>query len=110
MFHSQWGNLLTLAACYKDETLRPFIDPETLSGLFARTIAFFREIAQPSSALQKDLNILIHLASELGFSHDEMDNRADSSFSNVTSNAVPPPSYTNNYYRAPSSPSMVRPH
>ncbi|KAI1366164.1 hypothetical protein F5Y08DRAFT_144681 [Xylaria arbuscula] len=109
--HAQWGNLLTLAACYKDETLRSFIEPETLSGLFARTIAFFREIAQPSSALQKDLNILIHLAAELGFSHEEIDIRADSSFSSATSNAVLPPIYSNNsFYRAPSSPSMVRPH
>ncbi|KAI1302024.1 hypothetical protein F5Y03DRAFT_215243 [Xylaria venustula] len=109
--HAQWGNLLTLAACYKDDSLRSFINADTLNGLFSRTIAFFKEIAQPSSALQKDLNILISLAAELGFSHEELDMRADSSFSSVTSSGVLPPIYpSNNYYRAPSSPSMMRLH
>lgn len=56
--HAQWGNLLTLAAIYKDATLREFVDETLLKELFARTIAFFRTIAVPSSALCIDLRIL----------------------------------------------------
>ncbi|KAF2968363.1 hypothetical protein GQX73_g5190 [Xylaria multiplex] len=109
--HAQWGNLLTLAACYNNETLAPYINVDTLSGLFSRTIAFFKEIAQPSSALHKDLNILISLAAELGFPQEDMDIRGDSSFSSATSSAPLPPIYPpNNFYRAPSSPSLMRQH
>ncbi|GAW19843.1 hypothetical protein ANO14919_093340 [Xylariales sp. No.14919] len=109
--HAQWGNLLTLAACYKDRTLCNYINVDTLSGLFSRTIAFFKEIAQPSSALHKDMNILISLAAELGFPHEEMDIRADSSFSSTTSSALPPPIFSSaNFYRGPSSPAMMRQH
>ncbi|RWA14360.1 hypothetical protein EKO27_g745 [Xylaria grammica] len=109
--HAQWGNLLTLAACYKDKTLCNYINVDTLSGLFSRTIAFFKEIAQPSSALHKDMNILISLAAELGFPHEEMDIRADSSFSSTTSSALLPPIYPGTgFYRGPSSPAMMRQH
>jgi hypothetical protein len=93
----QWGNLLTLAACYKNETLREFIDPDVLSGLFSRTIAFFDTFAQPSSALRTDMNILKGLAKELGFS-DEMDVRINSSFSSTASTAAPVHHLSNNYH------------
>ncbi|KAI8952561.1 hypothetical protein F4801DRAFT_599746 [Xylaria longipes] len=109
--HAQWGNLLTLAACYKNETLRSCISAEELSSLFSRTIRFFATFAQPSSALKLDMNILMGLAKELGFTPDEMDVRADSSFSSTTSSAVVHPMHptTNNYhFHGASSPSMMR--
>ncbi|KAI0877478.1 hypothetical protein GGS24DRAFT_120171 [Hypoxylon argillaceum] len=108
--HAQWGNLLTLAACYKNETLRGFIAPEMLSGLFSRTIAFFGTFAQPSSALGTDMNILKSLAKELGFT-DEMDMGPNSSFSSATSTVAPAP-YSNNYHYlgAAQSPSLTRTH
>ncbi|KAI1334629.1 hypothetical protein F5Y15DRAFT_429310 [Xylariaceae sp. FL0016] len=64
--YAQWGNLLILAACYRDKFLVRFIDRYTLSTLFTRTIAFFKMIAYPSSALINDMNILIGLAKDLG--------------------------------------------
>ncbi|KAI1178100.1 hypothetical protein F4777DRAFT_142652 [Nemania sp. FL0916] len=94
--HAQWGNLLTLGACYKNEVLRGFIDSEVLSGLFSRTIAFFDTFAQPSSALRIDMNILKGLAKELGFS-DEMDIRINSSFSSTASTAAPVHHLPGNY-------------
>ncbi|KAJ8124383.1 hypothetical protein O1611_g9257 [Lasiodiplodia mahajangana] len=107
--HAQWGNLLTLAACYKNETLRCFINAETLSGLFARTIAFFGTFAQPSSALRTDMNILKGLAKDLGFS-DEMDLGPNSSFSSATSSAAPVQYPTNYQFQGATSPSMTRTH
>ncbi|KAI0205850.1 hypothetical protein F4808DRAFT_181387 [Astrocystis sublimbata] len=111
--HAQWGNLLTLAACYKNETLRSFISAEVLSSLFSRTIKFFATFAQPYSALKSDMNILTGLAKELGFMTDEMDTRIDSSFSSTTSSGPVPPVHatTNNYHlHGVSSPSMMRMH
>jgi hypothetical protein len=117
---SQWGNLLTLAACYKDEILRRFIDADTLSTLFSRTIAFFKSVAQPSSALTTDMNMLIGLAKELGFTHEETDTKAGSSFSSATSGGILPPmqhpinsnnNNNNNYhFHGISSPSLMRPY
>ncbi|KAI0406478.1 hypothetical protein F4802DRAFT_606190 [Xylaria palmicola] len=110
--HAQWGNLLTLAACYKNETLNPYVDKYVLSSLFFRTIKFFQTFAQPSSAMKIDMNILSGLAKELGFT-DEAESRADSSFSSATSSAVlpSPQQLTNNYhYHGASSPSMMRIH
>lgn len=63
--NSQWGNLLTLAACYRDPILGKFVDENTLRGLFRRTIAFMGTIAQPSSALAIDLRILEGLAKDV---------------------------------------------
>ncbi|KAI0156953.1 hypothetical protein GGR57DRAFT_75332 [Xylariaceae sp. FL1272] len=106
--HAQWGNLLTLSACYKDDTLRQFINGNVLSSLFSRTIAFFKTVALPSSALTIDLNMLTGLARELGF---EPEPRADSSFSSATSSSyLPPIHYTPNYnqYHGVPSPSLAR--
>ncbi|KAI0388322.1 hypothetical protein F5Y17DRAFT_470502 [Xylariaceae sp. FL0594] len=78
---SQWGNLLTLAACSKDGHLRQWIPADVLRGLFNKTIQFFRTISHPSSALTTDMNILIGLARELGLYNVPI----GSSFSSVTS-------------------------
>ncbi|KAI1128851.1 hypothetical protein F5Y10DRAFT_166593 [Nemania abortiva] len=107
--HAQWGNLLTLAACYKNETLRDFINAETLSGLFSRTIAFFGTFAQPSSALKTDMNILKGLAKELGFS-DEIDTGHNSSFSSATSSAAPVQYPSSYQFQGAPSPSLTRTH
>lgn len=61
----QWGNLLTLAAVFRNPILTHYINEQTLRGLFAKTIAFFRLISQPSSALWVDMRILEGLESEL---------------------------------------------
>ncbi|KAK4163636.1 hypothetical protein QBC43DRAFT_57849 [Cladorrhinum sp. PSN259] len=63
--HAQWGNLLTLTASFKDPTLNRFIPEAKLQSLFAKTIAFFKVIAVPSSALEVDLRILEGLQYEL---------------------------------------------
>lgn len=87
--HAQWGNLLTLAACYRDRFLRRFIDGETLSNLFSRTISFFQTIVQPTSALRADMNILVGLAKDLELIRDEFD-VVGSSFSSMSSSGPPP--------------------
>ncbi|KAI1112662.1 hypothetical protein F5Y14DRAFT_452798 [Nemania sp. NC0429] len=107
--HAQWGNLLTLAACYKNEILRGFIDVDTLCGLFSRTIAFFETFAQPSSAMYKDMNILKGLAQELGFIN-QMDMRVDSSFSSTTGSTAPGHPNNNFRYQEAQSPSIMRGH
>lgn len=61
----QWGNLLTLAAVFRNPILTDYINEHTLRDLFAKTIAFFRLISQPSSALWIDMRILEGLESEL---------------------------------------------
>ncbi|KAI1823458.1 hypothetical protein F4861DRAFT_322003 [Xylaria intraflava] len=90
--HAQWGNLLTLSACYKNPILRQFVDPNRLKDLFVRTIAFLRMNAQPSSALQTDMNILIALEKELDFAPpDDIVMKTDSSFSSTTNSTILPP-------------------
>ncbi|KAK3934398.1 hypothetical protein QBC46DRAFT_347675 [Diplogelasinospora grovesii] len=63
--HAQWGNLLILAAAFKDPILSAHIDENTLKELFSRTIAFFKLIAHPTSALAIDMRILEGLEREL---------------------------------------------
>ncbi|KAK0719508.1 hypothetical protein B0H67DRAFT_154506 [Lasiosphaeris hirsuta] len=89
--HAQWGNLLTLAAVFKDPTLGKFIDEQTLRDLFQRTIAFFRVISQPSSALVIDMRILEGLERELWRKPNNIDTDAyqGSSFSSATSSGPP---------------------
>ncbi|KAI1381026.1 hypothetical protein F4677DRAFT_452605 [Hypoxylon crocopeplum] len=102
--HAQWGNLLTLAACFRDRYLRKYIEAETLSNLFSRTISFFQTIVQPTSALKADMNILIGLAKDLGFIRDEYD-VAGSSFSSMSSSGPLPPIHNpgDNYFPSSSS-------
>ncbi|CAJ2502421.1 Uu.00g098150.m01.CDS01 [Anthostomella pinea] len=108
--HAQWGNLLTLAACYRDKLLGRFIDTITLKNLFMRTIGFFQLIVHPTSALTSDMNILIGLARDLNFI-DEYDTRANSSFSDMTSGGPLPPMHnpSDNYSGGP-PPLMLRTH
>ncbi len=90
--NSQWGNLLTLAAAFKDPTLNRHIEEHVLKELFKKTIAFFDLTAQPSSALAIDRRILFALRQELWKSeHNDVDMRAGSSFSSNTSHAAPIP-------------------
>ncbi|KAK3686073.1 hypothetical protein B0T22DRAFT_240664 [Podospora appendiculata] len=94
--HAQWGNLLTLAAVYKDPTLKTYVDELTLKELFSRTISFFKIIAHPSSALAIDMRILEGLERELFRKPgvDTMDTHMGSSFSSTTSNGTPMPPIT----------------
>ncbi|KAH7016299.1 uncharacterized protein B0I36DRAFT_44938 [Microdochium trichocladiopsis] len=85
--HAQWGNLLTLAACYTDPLLTRFVDSEVLSGLFRRTIEFFDVIAHRSSPLRSEPNILFGLASDLRLLRE--DPQTSSSFSSMTSSTTP---------------------
>ncbi|KAI0394272.1 hypothetical protein F5Y17DRAFT_475941 [Xylariaceae sp. FL0594] len=108
--HAQWGNCLTLSACYRDEHLRQWIDKDLLAGLFQRTIQFFRTIALPNSALMTDMNILIRLAKDLDLYTEPPVN---ASFSSVSSAGPPPALHPSGlYYDYPpqaTSPTMMRP-
>ncbi|OTB00677.1 hypothetical protein M426DRAFT_15268 [Hypoxylon sp. CI-4A] len=114
--HAQWGNLLTLAACFKDRYLQRFINEETLSNLFSKTISFFQTIVQPTSALRADMNILIGLAKDLGFIRDEYDIPGGSSFSSFSSSGPLPPMHhpSDGFHLPPSSSAttttLPRPH
>ncbi|WQF76967.1 Putative zn(2)Cys(6) fungal-type DNA-binding domain-containing protein [Colletotrichum destructivum] len=63
--HAQWGNLLILAAAYKDPYLHHFIERTQLQELFRKTIDMLNRHAQPSSALTIDMHILQHIGKEL---------------------------------------------
>ncbi|KAK4237469.1 hypothetical protein C8A03DRAFT_34586 [Achaetomium macrosporum] len=92
--HAQWGNLLTLSAVFRDPTLSRFVEEQVLRELFSRTIAFFRIIAYPTSALNIDLRILEGLERELWGrpNHIEaMDHPTGSSFSTNSAGSGPPP-------------------
>ncbi|KAH9906842.1 hypothetical protein F4778DRAFT_600477 [Xylariomycetidae sp. FL2044] len=94
---AQWGNLLTLAACHTDPFLTNFVNKDTLSYLFDRTIKFFKTIAGGSGALKANMNILIGLSRDLNLTvgdsytrANSSDIRANSSFSSMTSSHLPP--------------------
>ncbi|KAK3325156.1 hypothetical protein B0H66DRAFT_111245 [Apodospora peruviana] len=95
--HAQWGNLLTLAAVFRDPTLHNYVDERTLKELFQKTIAFFKIIAQPTSALAIDMRILEGLERELwgrryGVGTElPVNAHTNSSFSSTTSGGPPPP-------------------
>ncbi|KAI1334259.1 hypothetical protein F5Y15DRAFT_429547 [Xylariaceae sp. FL0016] len=111
--HAQWGNLLQLAACYRDKLLCRFIDTDTLSNLFMRTIAFFKMITYPTSPLTADMNILIGVARDLGFIKDKFGLRANSSFSSLTSVGPLPPNHNlidHAYMHGSPAPPMLRTH
>ena len=55
---SQWGNLLVLAACYRDPFLRQEVDGDKLRDLFLRTMNFLRQVSTFSSALSVDRRLL----------------------------------------------------
>jgi hypothetical protein len=86
----QWGNLLTLAATFKDPTLGRFVEGPVLKDLFRKTIVFFQATAQKTSALNIDKRILEGLMAELWGHSDAMDPRASLSFSSNMSNGMTP--------------------
>lgn len=53
--------MLTLLAVYQDRVLKSLIDREELIYLLNRTIGFLKMAAQPSSALDLDVKILVYL-------------------------------------------------
>lgn len=88
--HAQWGNMITLAAVYQDEHLRPFINPLELSILFQRTIDFLQTVAHRTSALTIGLNLLIGLRDKLDLPPPVMQPAVNTSFSGTTSSHQPP--------------------
>ncbi|KJZ79625.1 hypothetical protein HIM_01094 [Hirsutella minnesotensis 3608] len=84
--HAQWGNLLVLAAAYKDPVLHSMIDEELLQMLFARTIHFLRQSATATSSLRVDMIILEGIYRDLFCNQDP---RTGSSFSSATSFHTP---------------------
>ncbi|KKA29624.1 hypothetical protein TD95_000703 [Thielaviopsis punctulata] len=61
--HAQWGNSLVLAACYRNNLLRGFIDRGNLVILIDKTLAFLKQSACQRSALEIDRRILKHVRS-----------------------------------------------
>ncbi|TEA11918.1 hypothetical protein C8034_v006943 [Colletotrichum sidae] len=89
--HAQWGNLLILAAGYRDPHMRQFIDGATLHNLFQRTIQMFKMHAHSTSALTHDMHVLEYLQRELFGSNgvDVTDPRMNTSFSSAASMTGP---------------------
>lgn len=73
--NSQWGNLIVLAACFKNDILHRYIEKNVLSSLFSDTIDFFKLVFKlvsvEGSALKIELDILIALEKHL-FAHDSI--------------------------------------
>ncbi|SPO00771.1 uncharacterized protein DNG_03519 [Cephalotrichum gorgonifer] len=65
--HAQWGNLVVLAACYRDPFLRKEIDRNKLRDLFERTIYFLWQVSTPDSALRVDQRLLEGIYQKLFF-------------------------------------------
>ncbi|KAH6649692.1 hypothetical protein F5144DRAFT_588356 [Chaetomium tenue] len=102
--HAQWGNLLTLAAVFRDPTLRGYIEEPVLKELFFKTISFFRVIAPPTSALHVDMRILEGIERKLwgtSSSAEAMDHPTGSSLSSSASGVPMAP--------APSMPPVAGP-
>lgn len=55
---SQWGNLLVLSACFKDDVLSSQVDAGLLHTLFTKTIQFLRQSSTATSSLEIDIHIL----------------------------------------------------
>lgn len=84
--HAQWGNLLVLAAAYKDPVLYSMVDEDLLQQLFNRTINFLAKSAMTASSLKIDQHILEGLYRDLFLSPDP---RTNSSFSSSASLHTP---------------------
>ncbi|GKT91242.1 C6 zinc finger domain-containing protein [Colletotrichum tofieldiae] len=89
--HAQWGNLLILAAAYKDPYLTRLIERPTLQELFKRTIEMFNMHAQSSSALTIDMHILQHIEKELFYNEPRVGSSSFSSTASMTGPTLPPP-------------------
>ncbi|KAH9427535.1 hypothetical protein MCOR02_012166 [Pyricularia oryzae] len=62
---AQWGNLITLAAVYKNKHLSQLVDLRELQSLFDKTIQFLGVIAHRSSAFEIGRKILVDLRESL---------------------------------------------
>ncbi|TLD10428.1 hypothetical protein PgNI_06223 [Pyricularia grisea] len=85
---AQWGNLITLAAVYRNQHLSHFIDAGELKYLFDKMIQFLEVISHRSSALEVDGKILVGLRDSLfppGFSRPETHSATSSSAPQSTS-------------------------
>ncbi|KAK2045344.1 hypothetical protein LZ31DRAFT_246940 [Colletotrichum somersetense] len=89
--HAQWGNLLILAAAYRDPYLTRLIERSQLQELFRRTIEMFNMHAQSSSALTIDMHILQHIERELFFNEPRVGSSSFSSTPSMTGPTIPPP-------------------
>ncbi|KAK8920817.1 hypothetical protein VCV18_008122 [Metarhizium anisopliae] len=56
--HAQWGNLLVLSACFRDEVLSSEIDASLLMTLFSKTIHFLKQSSTATGSLKTDMHIL----------------------------------------------------
>ncbi|KAL2758051.1 hypothetical protein ACRALDRAFT_2040337 [Sodiomyces alcalophilus JCM 7366] len=98
---AQWGNLLVLAACYRDPFLGQFVKEAKLQNLFDRTISWISLGAQPSSSLAIAVRMLEGLREELFWN----DPRANLSFTSSRS------SHTATVQRSPGQPTPTNvPH
>jgi hypothetical protein len=86
--YSQWGNVLTLLAAYKDPKLGPSVDAATLEMILHRTIDFLKYSCHPSSALKKDWIILEHIGHKVGLYPKQVATTGNSSFSSSASGAI----------------------
>ncbi|GKT44903.1 uncharacterized protein ColSpa_05084 [Colletotrichum spaethianum] len=89
--HAQWGNLLILAAAFKDNYLRQFIERAQLKELFKRTIDMLNMHAQSSSALTIDMHILQHIEKELFYNEPRVGSSSISSTASMAGASLPPP-------------------
>ncbi|WQF88334.1 Putative zn(2)Cys(6) fungal-type DNA-binding domain-containing protein [Colletotrichum destructivum] len=89
--HAQWGNLLILAAAYKDPYLHRLIERTQLQELFRKTIDMLNMHAQSSSALAIDMHILQHIEKELFFNEPRVSSGSFSSSASMTGPTIPPP-------------------
>ncbi|KAJ2901759.1 hypothetical protein MKZ38_001431 [Zalerion maritima] len=93
--HAQWGNLLTLAAAYRDPMLGQFLVLDEMKLLFAKTVRFIELNAAASSALAVDARLLRGLGKDvLGMTEHDFAYLTDSmnpgsSFSGSTPSGAP---------------------
>ncbi|KAK1700702.1 hypothetical protein BDP55DRAFT_139965 [Colletotrichum godetiae] len=89
--HAQWGNLLILAAAFRDPYLHHLVSREELKMLFRRTISMLEMHAQSSSSLTIDMHILQHIEKELFSEHPRVGSSSFGSTNSHTGPTIPPP-------------------
>ena len=101
MLFSQWGNLLVLSACFKDDVLSSQVDASLLQTLFGKTIQFLRQSSTATGSLKTDMHILEGVQRDL-FPPGGVDTKMTGSFSSNAGlqtpklpMAAPPPHMTN---------------
>ncbi|OLN86386.1 hypothetical protein CCHL11_06377 [Colletotrichum chlorophyti] len=91
--HAQFGNLLILAAAYRDPYLKKFVKGSELRELFRRTILMLSKHAQATSTLATDMRVLQQLEKDLFDMRPNPNASFDSSTSTTsTTGHAPPPS------------------